>query len=168
MSNHDAAAHELSITRLIQAPPEVVYRVWTERLGEWWAPRPYTTPGVELDLRPGGRGRMDMRAPDGTDMPHEGVFLEIVPNRKIVFTNAFTAGWMPQVPVGCGLDGAFMLVIVTFAPEGAGTRYTARVRHWNEEVTKRHEEMGFNEGWGIVAAQLAELAEAEAATAVAA
>jgi uncharacterized protein YndB with AHSA1/START domain len=146
------AAHELSITRLIQASPEAVYRVWTERTSEWWAPRPYTTPEVNIDLRPGGRCRMLMRAPDGTDLPdEEGVFLEVVPNRKIVFTNAFAPGWIPQDP--------FMVVVVSFEPEGSGTRYTASVRHWNEETLKQHEAMGFHEGWGIVAAQLAELAE---------
>ena len=146
------AAHELSITRLIDAPPETVYRVWTERTAEWWAPRPYTTPEVDMDLRPGGRALMAMRAPDGADLPREeGVFLEIVPNRKIVLTNAFRPGWIPQDP--------FMVVIVTFDLEGSGTRYTARVLHWNEETLKQHEEMGFHEGWGIVAGQLAALAE---------
>src|SRR4051812_46664491 len=124
------ANHELSITRLIDAPPEVVYRVWTERTGEWWA-------GARRDR-----------------MPNEGVFLEVARNEKIVFTNAFAAGWIPQDP--------FMVVIVTFEPEGSGTRYAARVRHWTAEALKRHEAMGFHEGWGIVAGQLAELAEAEA------
>ena len=151
----EPAVHELSITRAIAAPPQTVYRVWTERLGEWWAPRPYTTPEVEIDLRPGGRGRMVMEAPDGTRMPNEGVFLEVVPNRTIVFSNAFTAGWIPQDP--------FMVVLVTFEPEGAGTRYTARVRHWSEEARARHEAMGFEQGWSTVAGQLAALAEADAA-----
>lgn len=151
MTIQPAALHELMITRRIEAAPETVYRVWTERLGEWWAPRPFTTPVVELDLRPGGRGLIVMRSPDGTDMPTEGVFLEVEPNRKIVFTNAFAAGWIPLDP--------FMVVIATFEPEGAGTRYTARVRHWDEATLKRHEAMGFHEGWSIVAGQLAELAE---------
>ncbi len=147
--------HELSVTRLIDASPEEVYRVWTERTGEWFAPRPYTTPVVELDLRPGGRCLTVMKAPDGTDMPHEGVFLEVVPNRKLVFTDAFKADWTPQ--------NAFMVVIVTFEPEGSGTRYTARVRHWSDESLKQHEAMGFHEGWSIVAGQLADLAENRAA-----
>src|SRR3546814_14084693 len=93
------AAHELSITRSIDAPPETVYRIWTERLGEWWAPLPYTTPVVDIDLRPGGRALMLMKGPDGADLHHEeGVFLEIVPNEKIAFTNAFKAGWITQDP----------------------------------------------------------------------
>jgi uncharacterized protein YndB with AHSA1/START domain len=156
MTEQNAAKYELSITRLIEASPETVYRVWTERTGEWWAPKPYTTPEVNIDLRPGGRCRMLMRAPDGTNLPdEEGVFLEVEPNRRIVFTNAFAPGWIPQDP--------FMVVIVTFEPEGSGTRYTARVRHWNEETLKNHEAMGFQEGWGIVAGQLAELAEGQTA-----
>ncbi|MBA1155356.1 SRPBCC family protein [Microvirga mediterraneensis] len=145
------AAHELSITRLIEASPEIVYEVWTQRAGEWWAPRPYTTPVIDWDLRPGGRARTVMRSPDGTDMPHEGVFLEVVPHRKIVVTDAFKPGWIPQQ--------AFMVAIFTFEPEGSGTRYTARVRHWSEEAVQQHEQMGFHEGWSIVAGQLAELAE---------
>ncbi len=149
----EAPIHELSITRLINATPARVYEVWTTRLAEWWAPRPNTTPGVELDLRPGGRGRMDMRSPEGVDMPHEGVFLEVEPNRKIVLTDAFRAGWIPQDP--------FMVAIFTFEPEGNGTRYMARVRHWSEETMKNHEAMGFHEGWSIVAAQLAEICEAQ-------
>jgi uncharacterized protein YndB with AHSA1/START domain len=61
-----------------------------------------------------------------------------------------------------------MVAIVDFEPEGSGTRYTARVRHWNQEAQKAHEAMGFEEGWGICAAQLAEIAEAEAHATVAA
>jgi uncharacterized protein YndB with AHSA1/START domain len=148
---------ELSTSRLIAAPPETVYRVWTRRTGEWFAPKPYTTPGVELDLRPGGIARMDMQAPDGTALPNQGVFLEVLPNEKLVYTDAFTVGWKPHEP--------FILLIVTFAPEAGGTRYTATVRHWNAETMKRHDEMGFQEGWGTATDQLAEIAEAEVALA---
>ncbi|EIM29339.1 SRPBCC family protein [Microvirga lotononidis] len=151
MPDQNAAAHELSITRLIDASPEAVYKVWTERAADWWAPRPYTTPVVDWDLRPGGRAYTMMRSPDGTDMPHEGVFLEVVPDRKIVVTDAFGPDWIPQ--------NAFMLAVFTFEPEGSGTRYTARVRHWSDEAMKQHEQMGFHQGWSIVAGQLAELAE---------
>src|SRR3546814_15958780 len=74
------AQHELSITRFIDAPPEAVYRVWTERTGEWWCPRPWTTPVVEWDLKAGGRAFTVMRSPEGEDMPPDGIFLEVVPN----------------------------------------------------------------------------------------
>ena len=155
------AQHELSITRFIDAPPETVYRVYTERTGEYWCPKPWTTPVVDWDLRAGGRANTVMRSPEGEDMPHEGVFLEVVPNEKIVFTNAFTAGWTPQVLSGDGCDFG-MVAIVTLEPEGSGTRYTAIVRHWDEESLKKHEEMGFHEGWMQCADQLVDIAEAEA------
>jgi uncharacterized protein YndB with AHSA1/START domain len=151
MTSQPAAIRELMTTRLIDAPPEHVYRIWAERLGEWWMPRPYTTPRLEIDLRPGGRFLTVMRTPDGTEMETEGVFLEVEPNRRIVFTDAFRVGWIPQ--------DTFMVVILTFEPEGSGTRYTARARHWSEEALKQHEAMGFHEGWAIVAGQLAQLAE---------
>ena len=159
------AQHELSITRFIDAPPETVYRVYTERTGEWWCPKPWTTPVVEWDLRAGGSAYTVMRSPEGENMPHEGVFLEVVPNEKIVFTNIFGAGWTPQALSGEGCDFG-MVAIVTLEPEGAGTRYTANVRHWDEKSLKAHEAMGFHEGWGQCAAQLAELADAEAAATV--
>lgn len=158
---------ELSVTRLIDAPPEIVYRVWTERLEEWWAPKPFTTRVVELDLRPGGRGEIDMRSPEGEPYPHEFLFLEVIPNRKIVATNVFTSGWKPKTLMTTECDFA-TVATYSFEPEGSGTRYTGKVLHWDEEALKKHEAMGFDEGWGTVTAQLAALAEAEAKERVAA
>jgi len=150
----DKAEFELSVERFIDAPPETVFKVWTERLEEWWAPKPWTTKVVEMDLRPGGRSALIMSGPDGAGPPMEGVILEVVPNRSIVFTNAFTAGWIPQTP--------FIVAFFTFTPEGKGTLYRAGARHWDEAAMKQHESMGFITGWGIVAGQLAALAEDEA------
>ena len=93
-----------------------------------------------------------MTGPNGESSQHEGVVLEVVPNRKIVLTDAFSAGWIPQKP--------FMVGIFTFEPEGQGTRYRASALHWDEESMKKHEAMGFDEGWNAVARQLAEIAEA--------
>jgi uncharacterized protein YndB with AHSA1/START domain len=148
-----AAPFELAIERHIDAPPQTVFRVWTERLEEWWAPKPWTTRIIEQNLRPGGRTAMVMTGPGGETSPIEGVVLEVVPNVRIVFTNAFTVGWIPQTP--------FMVGFFEFAPERGGTRYRAGARHWDEATMKQHEEMGFQRGWTQVAEQLAELAEAE-------
>jgi uncharacterized protein YndB with AHSA1/START domain len=149
------APFELAVERYIDAPPEIVFKVWKERLEEWWAPKPWTTKVIEQDLRPGGRSAMIMTGPDGKETsPMEGVILEVVPNERVVFTNAFTVGWIPQAP--------FMVGFFTFAPEGKGTRYRAGSRHWDEATHKQHEAMGFNQGWSTVAAQLAALAESEA------
>ena len=145
---------ELEIERHIAAPPPTVWRVWTVRLEEWWAPRPWKTRIIEHDLRPGGRSAMVMSGPDGDTAPMEGVFLEVIPMKSIVFTDAFRAGWIPQTP--------FMVGFFSFAAEGEGTRYRAGARHWDEAAMRRHEELGFVGGWSAVAGQLAELAEAAA------
>ncbi|HEY4941111.1 MAG TPA: SRPBCC family protein [Rhizomicrobium sp.] len=151
--------HELSLMRLIDAPRAKVYRCWSEPelLKQWFAPAPFTTPVAELDLRPGGGNLITMRTPDGQDMPNRGQYLEVVPNEKIVFTDAYTGDWQPGAK-------PFMTVILTFADgvgeDGAGkTRYTARVRHWTAEDKATHEKMGFAQGWGLCTDQLAALAK---------
>ncbi len=145
-------AYELAVERRIAAAPERVWSVWTERLPEWWAPKPWTTRVIDMDLRPGGRSAMVMRGPDGETPPMEGVFLEVTPARRIVLTDAFSVGWIPSP--------AFMVSLFDFQPDGEGTLYRAAARHWDEATLKQHEAMGFTEGWGQVARQLAELAEA--------
>ena len=145
---------ELSVTRLIDAPVALVWKIATERLAEWWCPRPWMTDIIEQDWRPGGRSAMIMRGPNGEEHPMEGVFLEVTPERRFVFTDALKAGWSPQT--------AFMVGLFEFADEGGKTRYTASARHWTAEAKAQHEEMGFVGGWTAVAGQLAEIAEAEA------
>ena len=157
----DNAELELSVTRFIEAPPETVYRVYSERTEEWWAPKPWKTRILAFELRPGGRFDFEMEGPEGERHPGEGVILEAVPGERIVATNAFAAGWRPRTSMDSDCDFP-SVTIVTFEPEGSGTRYTARVRHWSEAAVKAHEAMGFEPGWNAVAAQLAELAEAEA------
>ena len=145
---------DLLISRLIAAPPERVYAAWTQPdlLKQWFAPLPVTTPVVELDVRPGGSSLIVMRLPDGTELPNRGVYLEVVPNRRLVVTDAYTEAWKPA-------PKAFVTIIVTFEDEGGKTRYTARVRHWSAEDKAMHEKMGFEEGWGQCADQLAQLVE---------
>ena len=145
--------HELSLTRLIDAPRAAVYRAWTdpELLKQWFAPLPYTTPHAELDVRPGGANLIVMKSPDGQEMPNRGTYLEVVPNERIVFTDAYVGDWAPSP------NKPFMTVILTFEDEAGKTRYTARVRHWNAEDKETHEKMGFHQGWGICTDQLAAL-----------
>jgi uncharacterized protein YndB with AHSA1/START domain len=150
----ESTNRELVLTRRINAPPAAVYRAWTEPalLTQWFAPLPYTTPHAELDVRPGGSSLVVMRGPDGVDMPNRGVYLEVVPNQRLVFTDAFTSAWEPS-------GKAFMTVTLTFEAEADGmTRYTARVVHWSEVDCAAHEKMGFHQGWGICADQLAAVA----------
>jgi uncharacterized protein YndB with AHSA1/START domain len=144
-----AGPHDLVITRLIDAPPERLFEGWTnpELMKRWFTPPPFRTVHVETDLRPGGASLVVMEGPDGTQFPNRGVYLEVVPNRRIVFTDAYTSAWVPS-------GKPFMTAIVSFEPEGHGTRYTAIARHWSEEDRRRHEEMGFHKGWGVAADQL--------------
>ena len=92
------ADHELVLTRLIDAPRAKLFRCWTEPslLKQWFAPAPYTTPVAEVDLRVGGANYMMMRSPDGQEIPCPGTYLEIVPDRKLVFTDAYTGDWVPK------------------------------------------------------------------------
>jgi uncharacterized protein YndB with AHSA1/START domain len=105
---------------------------------------------AETDVRPGGASLIVMKGPDGTEMPNRGVYLEVVENRRLVFTDAYTEAWKPS-------DKPFMTGILTFEPEAGGTRYTARVLHWNAADCEAHAKMGFHEGWGKATEQLAEL-----------
>lgn len=139
------------LTRIIDAPPEKLFRAWTEPalIVQWFTPSPWTTVHAETDLRPGGSSLVVMRSPDGQEFPNRGVYLEVVKNEKLVFTDAYTAAWEPS-------DKPFMTAIISFEALGDKTRYTARVRHWTVADREAHEQMGFHEGWGKATDQLAE------------
>ncbi|ATC65266.1 polyketide cyclase [Nibricoccus aquaticus] len=144
---------DLVLTRIIDAPREKLYAAWTqpELLQQWFAPLPYTTPVAELDVRAGGSSLIVMRGPDGVDMPNHGVYLEVIPNERIVATDAFTKAWEPS-------QKPFMTIVLTFEEAGPGkTKYTALVRHWSIADKEAHEKMGFHQGWGVCADQLTAL-----------
>lgn len=147
------AERDLVLTRLIPASPAALYRCWTEPalMTRWFTPPPFATVHAETDVRPGGASLVVMRGPDGTEFPNRGVYLEVVPNARLVFTDAYVSAWEPS-------PKPFMTVILTFEAEGDGTRYTARARHWTPADRAAHEGMGFHEGWGTATDQLAALA----------
>ena len=147
-----SADRDLMLTRLIDAPREKLYRAWTDvtLLKQWFAPLPYTTPVAELDVRPGGSAFIVMRGPDGKDLPNRGTYLEVVPNQRLVSTDAYVKAWEPS-------EKPFMTLILTFEDEAGKTRYTARARHWTAADREAHEKMGFHQGWGICTDQLTAL-----------
>lgn len=131
-----------------------VYRAWTEPelVTQWFTPAPWTTPEAELDVRAGGNNRIKMRGPHGEDVDNFGVYLEVVPNEKLVFTDAYKRAWEPA-------EKPLMTVILTFEEAWDGkTKYMARVRHWTKEDYEIHEKMGFHAGWGKATEQLEALA----------
>jgi uncharacterized protein YndB with AHSA1/START domain len=148
------ATRELVLERTLDAPRAAVWRCWTEPalMERWFCPAPWKATDIAVDLRAGGRMAMTMRGPEGEAFPNEGVYLEVEPGRRLVFTDAYRPGWEP-------VEEPFFTGIVTLedAP-GGGTRYTARARHWTEAARQRHEEMGFHDGWGKAADQLEALA----------
>src|SRR5258705_11539625 len=85
------AKPEFVITRVVDAPPRLVFKIWTdpEHLMQWWGPQGFTTPFHEMDVRPDGAFRICMRSPDGTDHWLQGVYREVVAPERLVFTWAW-------------------------------------------------------------------------------
>lgn len=150
------APRELSTSIHIDAAPEKVWEVMTTRLAEWWCPQPWTVTIDEMDLRTGGRCAMTMHGPDGEEMPNDGLFLEVVPGKRFVTTDAVVRDAGGRLSA----SGPFMIGGWEIEPDGSGTRYTGWARHWTDEAMQQHEEMGFTPGWGAVAEQLKALCEA--------
>jgi uncharacterized protein YndB with AHSA1/START domain len=146
---------DLTLTCIIDAPPAKVFRAWTDPalITQWFTPEPWQTVAAEMDVRPGGSSLITMRGPDGTEVPNAGVFLDVVPGERLVFTNAYTSAWEPAAK-------PFATYILTFDNVGGKTRYTAVVRHWTVADREAHEAMGFHQGWPIATEQLAALVEA--------
>lgn len=150
----DAARHELILEREIALPAAKLWRCWTEPalLVQWYCPRPWGVARAELDVRPGGRCFVVMRSPEGEEFPSPGVYLDVVPGRRLVFTDAYTQAWEPS-------GKPFFTGTITFeARDEAHTHYRARCTHWSAADREAHEKMGFHAGWGAATDQLVELA----------
>ena len=140
---------DLVLVRELKAPRELLWECWTrpEHMVHWFVPKPHQVKDIKIDLRPGGASESVFLV-DGKEYPQRGVYLEVVENEKLVFTDTYTAGWKPN-------PEPFMTAIVSFEDLGGGrTRYVAVARHRSKEAAERHEEMGFSGGWGTVAGQL--------------
>lgn len=148
-----SASRELILTRDLDLPAEKLWRGWTdpELLRQWFCPRPWGVSRAELDVRPGGSCLVVMRSPEGQEFPNPGVYLEVVPHRRLVFTDAYTKAWEPA-------EHPFMTATISFDDLGGGrTRYTACARHWSVADREKHEAMGFHAGWNQALDQLVEL-----------
>jgi len=123
-SNLAAKANERTVvlSRTCAAPRETVWNAWTdpERMAQWWGPRGFTNPICGLDVRPGGAIRIVMRAPEGTEHPMRGVFLEIVEFERLVFTAI--------AEDDRGRAQLEALTTVTFAEDDGNTKLTLHAR----------------------------------------
>jgi uncharacterized protein YndB with AHSA1/START domain/predicted enzyme related to lactoylglutathione lyase len=92
-----ATAQEITITRVFEAPRELVWKSWTEpeQLAQWWGPEGWSTPvaSVTMDVRPGGTFRLTSTNEDGAEMPVEGVYREVVAPERLVLEEAAEGAW---------------------------------------------------------------------------
>jgi uncharacterized protein YndB with AHSA1/START domain len=140
---------DLSFTRTLAVPRQLIWECWTrpEHIPHFFIPAPHKVTAVDIDLRVGGRFNTIFEV-DGNAMDNSGVYPEVVPDEKLVFTDTYTEGWKPA-------PDPFMTAILLLADAPlAGTAHTAIARHRNPDSRKAHEEMGFFDGWGTVATQL--------------
>lgn len=140
----------LSLEMTLKVRRHDVWRAWTQPdlMVQWFTPSPWRTISANVDLRPGGSCMVVMGGPNGEVVENPGVYLQVVPDEKLVFTNAFTSAWEPS-------EHAYMVATITLAdaPEG-GTLYHAMVQHWSAEDCESHRAMGFHDGWKAAARQL--------------
>jgi uncharacterized protein YndB with AHSA1/START domain len=148
---------DLVLERVVDVSPQMVFKAWTtpKHLMPWFCPKPYRTVECEIDLKPGGKFFAQMVDPSGNKLPAmPGCYLEIVPNRKLVWTSALGPGFRPNNPATAPW---FFTAVLTFEPHGnGGCKYTATAMHTTREHAEAHESMGFSQGWGKVLDQLVE------------
>lgn len=121
-ARNPTATRDLVLTRVFNAPPDLVFRMWTDpkHMAKWWGPHGFTNPVCNMDVRPGGAMRIDMTGPDGTVYPMVGTFQEVVAGKRLVF-----------MAIAQDHDGNPLLeslTTVTFEDLGGKTRLTVDAR----------------------------------------
>ena len=144
-------ALDLVLERNVDVPVDLVWKAWTtpEHLREWFVPKPWTITACDLDLRPGGAFNFVMRSPDGQEYPNKGCYLEVTPLERLIMTGTLQAGYRPSA-------NPFFTAVLELARNATGTRCKAIAIHGDAAARKKHEEMGFHDGWGTVLTQLVE------------
>src|SRR5215203_455658 len=136
-----AMTREVTLTRTFDAPRALVWSAWTEpkHMAQWWGPHHFTNPVCEMDVRPGGKLTIHMKAPDGTVYPMPGLFTEVVKPVRLRFT-AFAEG----------LNGTRYLksdTVVTFEEEGSRTRVTVKASAKGFHPAAPQMLAGMDAGW---------------------
>jgi uncharacterized protein YndB with AHSA1/START domain len=151
--------NELLITRVFDAPREQVWRAWTdpEHFKKWWGPEHFTAPVSEIDLRVGGTYFNCMRSPDGKDYYTTGVYREIVPLERIVYTDSFAdenGNVVPASDYGMAEIPTETEVTVTFEEQDGKTKMT--LKHVGLPAGEQSEmaEAGWNGSFDKLAASL--------------
>ena len=136
MTSLSSPVPELAITRVFEAPRELVFKFWTDpkHVANWWGPHVFTTKIYEMDVKPGGRWHYAMRGPDGNDYPFDGVYVEVVEPERLVFDG--TIHGSPEQRVWTE---------VTFAKQGGKTNLTVRQVYSFESAATRGAPIGWNQ-----------------------
>ena len=132
---------EIVITRVYDAPRELVFRAWTDpkHMARWWGPKHFTNRVEQMDVRPGGAWRIIMCAPDGAEHPAQGVYREIVPPERLVFTN-----------LAVDKDGNVIIdgfTTVTFDDQNGKTKLTLQTRGVAKVAYAAQYLKGMQMGW---------------------
>ncbi len=133
---------ELVINRTFDAPRDLVWKMWTERMGEWSAPKGFTMPVSEADLRPGGAWRACMKTPEGKALWLGGVYRELAPPERLVFTHAWDR---PD-----GKPGPDTLVTVTLTERANRTEMNFRQTGFDSVADRDGHDGGWTECFDIL------------------
>ena len=145
---------DLVLERTVDVSPALVWKAWTtpEHLEKWFTPAPWTAKNCVIDLRPGGAFRSVMVSPEGEEHPQSGCYLEVVHEKRLVWTDALEEGFRPTR--GAPHLPFRFTAMVELEPAGAGTLYRATVMHADAASRDQHDAMGFADGWGAALTQL--------------
>jgi len=140
---------DLMVERVVQVSAERAWAAWTDpdHVRQWYAPEPGFISECEIDLRPGGVFRFVPRQPDGTENRVTCCYLEVVPHRRLVWTDALRPGYRPA-------PSAFFTAVMTLEPRGDATLCRTVALHRDEADRNHHADLGFHAGWGTVLDQL--------------
>lgn len=144
---------DFAIERFIDAPVRLVWEALTkpEHLKEWYMPKEWgRVSRAELDLRPGGIVRIDITVGNGAEVPNLGCVLEVVPQKRLVWTSMLFPDYRPAV-----FDDIPITAIMTMESVGSGTRYVFTALHRNEKDLEENKTSGFHQGTTIAIEQLA-------------
>jgi uncharacterized protein YndB with AHSA1/START domain len=144
-----ASAHELVIRRTFDAPRALVFAAWTQsaHLARWSGPHGFTTTEDHMDLRPGGAYRVCLHGPDGTDHWLRGVYREIVPPERLVFTHS----WEDE----SGQAGPETVVSVSLTERNGKTEMVFHQAFFETQASRDGHEGGWSESFERLARHLA-------------
>jgi uncharacterized protein YndB with AHSA1/START domain len=161
----DVEDRNFVITRVFDAPRELLWKAWTDPklLAEWWGPACFTTSICEMDVRPGGAYRFVLRSPDGVDYPSKGRYEEVVAPKLLVYTvdmSEHPADWrdlLTKELEGKEADISRLVCRVAFEDEGGKTRLTIRSTFGSSLLRDTFVRMGMETAWGEMLAKLGNL-----------